>query len=107
MSNERSPRGSCWTTTGTRGMLGLLSAPVGLRICPHASVLATSELQEAAVPVVNRDVVLPVPRERAWELITEPEELEGWLGDEVEFAPVEDAPVRVAWKDGDAREGVV
>jgi uncharacterized protein YndB with AHSA1/START domain len=59
------------------------------------------------MPVVNRDVVLPVPRERAWELISEPEELEGWLADEVEFAPEEDAPVRVAWEDGEAREGIV
>ena len=59
------------------------------------------------MPVVNRDVVLPVPRERAWELITEPAELEQWLGDEVEFEPEEDAPVRVAWDSGEAREGVV
>ena len=59
------------------------------------------------MPVVNREVVLPVPRERSWELITEPSELEGWLGDEVEFEPEEDAPVRVAWDDGEAREGVV
>jgi uncharacterized protein YndB with AHSA1/START domain len=64
-------------------------------------------LQEAPVPVVNREVVLPVPRERAWELITEPEELEGWLADEVEFAPEEDAPVRIVSADGEAREGVV
>ena len=27
------------------------------------------------MPVVNREVVLPVDRERAWELITEPAEL--------------------------------
>jgi uncharacterized protein YndB with AHSA1/START domain len=59
------------------------------------------------VPVVNREVVLPVPRERAWELITEPSELEGWLADEVEFAPEEDAPVRTVSEDGEAREGVV
>ena len=32
------------------------------------------------MPVVNREVVLPVPRERAWELVTEPDELETWLG---------------------------
>ena len=32
------------------------------------------------MPVVNREVVLPVDRERAWELITEPAELEEWLG---------------------------
>ena len=54
------------------------------------------------MPVVNREVVLPVDRERAWELITEPAELEEWLGDDVEFEAAEDAPMRV----GD-REGVV
>ncbi len=37
------------------------------------------------MPVVNREVVLPVPRERAWELVTEPEELETWLAEDVEF----------------------
>lgn len=58
------------------------------------------------MPVVNREVVLPVPRERAWELITEPSELEGWLGDEVEFEPEEDAPLRVTER-GQTREGVV
>ena len=59
------------------------------------------------MPVVNREVVLPVPRERAWELITEPAELEGWLADEVEFAPEEGAPLRVTWDGGEERAGVV
>jgi uncharacterized protein YndB with AHSA1/START domain len=63
---------------------------------------ATLELQEPPMPVVNREVVLPVDRERAWELITEPAELEEWLGDDVEFEAEEHAPLRV----GD-REGVV
>ncbi len=54
------------------------------------------------MPVVNREVVLPVTRERAWELITEPD----WLGDEVEFEASEDAPLRVV-DDGHVREGVV
>ncbi len=58
------------------------------------------------MPVVNREVVLPVPRERAWELITEPSELEGWLGDEVDFEPEQDAPLRVT-DGGETREGVV
>lgn len=58
------------------------------------------------MPVVNREVVLPVPRERAWELITEPSELEEWLGEEVEFEPLEDAPLRVT-EGGETREGVV
>ena len=59
------------------------------------------------MPVVNREIVLPVDRERAWELITEPAELEEWLADEVEFEPEADAPVRVAWDGGEEREGVV
>ena len=59
------------------------------------------------MPVIERDVLLPVPRERAWELITEPAELEEWLADDVEFEPEEDAPVRVAWDSGEEREGVV
>jgi uncharacterized protein YndB with AHSA1/START domain len=54
------------------------------------------------MPVVNREVVLPVPRERAWELVTEPAELETWLADEVEFEAEEGAPLRI-----DDREGVV
>jgi uncharacterized protein YndB with AHSA1/START domain len=71
--------------------------------------LATVELQEPphAMSVVEREVVLPVPRERAWELITEPAELEEWLADEVEFEAEEGAPLRVAFDDGGEREGVV
>ena len=58
------------------------------------------------MPVVNREVVLPVTRERAWELITEPAELEEWLGEDVEFEAERDAPLRVT--DGETtREGVV
>jgi uncharacterized protein YndB with AHSA1/START domain len=54
------------------------------------------------MPVVNREVVLPCDRERAWELITDPAELEGWLADDVEFDATEDAPLRI-----EDREGVV
>jgi uncharacterized protein YndB with AHSA1/START domain len=67
---------------------------------------ATDQLQEPPMPVVNREVVLPVPRERAWELITEPSELEEWLGEEVEFEPYEDSPLRVTDR-GETREGIV
>ena len=55
------------------------------------------------MPVIKRDVVLPVPRERAWELITEPAELEEWLADEVDFEAEEGAPLRVAFEDGAER----
>ena len=51
---------------------------------------------------VTREIVLPVPRERAWELVTEEDELREWLADEVEFEAEEGAPLRI-----DDREGVV
>jgi len=59
------------------------------------------------VSTVHREIVLPVGRERAWELLTEPAELEEWLADEVELSPEPGAPVRAEWRDGSAREGVV
>ena len=51
---------------------------------------------------VTREIVLPVPRERAWELVTDEAELREWLADEVEFEAEEGAPLRI-----DDREGVV
>ena len=57
---------------------------------------------------VRREIVLPVERDRAWELLTEPAELREWLADEVELEPAEGAPVRAVWADsGEQREGVV
>ena len=51
---------------------------------------------------VTREIVLPVPRERAWELFTEPAELREWLADDVEFEAEEGAPLHA-----DDRDGVV
>jgi uncharacterized protein YndB with AHSA1/START domain len=51
---------------------------------------------------ITREIVLPVPRERAWELVTDEDELREWLADDVEFEAEEGAPVRA-----DDREGVV
>jgi uncharacterized protein YndB with AHSA1/START domain len=60
------------------------------------------------MPEVRREVVLPVARDRAWELITDPEELAGWLADEVELEEAEPgAPLRVSWASGERREGVL
>src|SRR5215208_7357012 len=107
MSNERSPRASCWITIGMRGMGFSWGALCNLSVA-HASLSATHELQEAPLPAVTREIVLPVERERAWELLTEPAELEEWLADEVELEPEEGAPVRAVWTaSGEEREGVV
>src|SRR5215216_2552792 len=67
----------------------------------HASLCATVELQqEAPLSTVRREIVLPVERERAWALLTEPGELREWLADDVELEPEEGAPLRVRWDDG-------
>jgi uncharacterized protein YndB with AHSA1/START domain len=62
---------------------------------------------EHAMTTVRREIVLPVERERAWELLTEAAELEGWLADEVAFEPEEGAPLRASWESGEERAGVV
>ena len=56
---------------------------------------------------VRREIVLPVERERAWELLTEPCELREWLADDVELEPEAGAPLRAAWASGEERAGVV
>ena len=56
---------------------------------------------------VRREVVLPVEPERAWELITDPDELEGWLADEVELEPEAGGGVHVTFEDGEQRWGTV
>ena len=54
------------------------------------------------MPSVRREVVLPVPRDRAWDLLTDPDELREWLADDAELDPEEGGEVRA----GD-HEGVV
>ena len=58
-------------------------------------------------PTVRREIVLPVERERAWALLTEPAELREWLADDVELEAEVGAPLRMAWDDGEVREGLV
>jgi uncharacterized protein YndB with AHSA1/START domain len=52
---------------------------------------------------VRREIVLPLSREEAWELLADP----AWLADEVEFAAEEGGLVEAAWEDGETRVGVV
>src|SRR3954466_6881452 len=49
---------------------------------------------------VTREIVLPVDRERAWELITDESELREWLADEGEFAPFEGGLLRADGRGG-------
>src|SRR5918997_4247238 len=95
MSNDRSPRASCWMTTGTRG---IWRTPI------RNLAVACFRPWYYAQPMscVTREIVLPVPRERAWELVTDEDELREWLADDVEFDAEEGAPMRA-----DERDGVV
>jgi len=49
---------------------------------------------------VTREILLPVPRERAWELVTDEAELREWLADDVEFEAEEGAPIHAEDRDG-------
>lgn len=56
---------------------------------------------------VHRAIVLPVSRERAWEAVTDADQLACWLADEVELEAREGGAARFAWEDGTTRVGVV
>ena len=63
----------------------------------------TEELTEEQV---ERETVLEVDVERAWEVISDASMLERWLADEVELEPVEGAPARFQ-VEGEDRPGRV
>jgi uncharacterized protein YndB with AHSA1/START domain len=57
---------------------------------------------------VRRERVLPSRRDTAWELLSDPRELEGWLADEVELDEVrEGAEGVLRWAGGDECRVVV
>src|SRR3954468_19177584 len=94
MSKLRSPRASCWITTGTRRISGLREN--------RNRWVARFDPWYYAQPMscVTREIVLPVPRERAWELVTEEDELREWLAEDIEFEAEEGAPMRADDRDG-------
>jgi uncharacterized protein YndB with AHSA1/START domain len=61
-------------------------------VCPMV-LCATDELR-------HTEIVLPVPRDRAWELVTDADELREWLADDVEFEAQEGAPLHAEERDG-------
>ena len=56
---------------------------------------------------IERRVALPVELGEAWELLTRPEDLRGWLGTEVDLDPAPGARGRVIDHDGTERRVVV
>src|SRR5262245_58350148 len=81
MSKDRSPRGSCLTTMGTRGMSMSFLQPFGCAFRPTVSCNS----------MVARDITLPVDPDEAWDALTDPELLEEWFGDGHREAVVEEA----------------
>jgi uncharacterized protein YndB with AHSA1/START domain len=56
---------------------------------------------------VRREVILPVDRHQAWELISDPRELETWLADEVDIEMEPGAEGTVRFEDGTRRHACV
>ena len=56
---------------------------------------------------VERHVILPTDLGTAWDLLTRPEELDGWLGSDVILDPTPGAPGLVVDHDGTRRHLVV
>lgn len=56
---------------------------------------------------VERHVTLPATREEVWALLTRPEDLSTWLGDDVELEPTSGAAGLVVERDGSRRSLVV
>jgi uncharacterized protein YndB with AHSA1/START domain len=54
---------------------------------------------------VEREVLLEAPPEEVWEALTDPEQLEEWFANEVEFDLERGGVFR--WDDGDERHAVV
>jgi uncharacterized protein YndB with AHSA1/START domain len=56
---------------------------------------------------IERKIVLPVPREEAWEALTEPERLEEWFANDVELDAVPGGEAVFEWDNGEVRHAVV
>src|SRR3954470_11761300 len=109
MSNERSPRGDCSTTMGTRGMRADLlpglrpdTQPFGCECCDTVAS-ATMELHEE-MNAVRRETVLEAPRDEVWSLVANPEGLETWLADDVDLDAIEPGAVGTVTEDGERRD---
>lgn len=56
---------------------------------------------------IEREVTLPTSIEEAWALVSQPDELSTWLGDDVELSPAPGAPGLVVDPDGTRRRLLV
>ena len=56
---------------------------------------------------IEREIVLPVPREDAWDALTDEERLEEWFANDVELDVTPGGEAVFEWENGEVRRGVV
>ncbi len=57
--------------------------------------------------MIEREIVVPSPREDVWEALTEPERLEDWFANDVELDLRPGGEARFRWSNGEERHAVV
>ena len=57
--------------------------------------------------MIEREIVLPSPREDVWEALTEPERLEDWFANDVDLDLRPGGDARFRWSNGEERRAVV
>ena len=53
--------------------------------------------------MIRKEIVLPSPREEVWEALTEPERLEDWFANEVDFDLRPGGGASFRWSNGEER----
>src|SRR4029450_5236333 len=91
VSKDRSPRGSCRTTMGTR----------------RATVWLLMRRTVACNSMVARDITLPLDRDEAWACLTVPEQLEDWFAERAELELREGGSAGFTLSRGERRRGGV
>jgi uncharacterized protein YndB with AHSA1/START domain len=57
--------------------------------------------------MIEREIVLPSPREDVWEALTEPDRLEDWFANDVDLDLRPGGGARFRWSNGEERHAVV
>ena len=94
MSNERSPRGLCSTTIGTRGMGYPFDNLVGCQF-----TIATNWLSKERAMAARREIEIEASPEEVWEALATEEGRERWLDEPAREIHVEseEPPHRLVW----------
>jgi uncharacterized protein YndB with AHSA1/START domain len=70
-------------------------------------VYATYWLRIGGDVEITREIEFPVPPDEVWEALTDPDQLEEWFANDVEFDPREGGAGVFRWDDGEERHATV